>query len=142
MSDERRAPPEDEPSTNDSPKDVLLAVGPTVDGEGASVVRVREGRIETGELRAARDGQPVLGELVKLQRRQEHAALFDAEVLARGPLASAEAASTEPESSREPSSTPAPSSRKKGPALVNSEAFRDGWESIFGARRDPRSMPS
>jgi hypothetical protein len=98
-----------------APKPDVLWVGdPSDDGSAARVLRMRDDRIETGELRAAKDGQPVVGELVKLSRRTEHERLFDVEVLARGPA---------------PARADTAASR---PALVNSDAYRAGWESIFG----------
>ncbi len=131
------------PSTSDvGPRDVLLAVAPTTDGEGASVLRLREGRVETGELRAAREGQPILGELVTLKPRAEHASLYDVEVLASGPVAArarAERSATDEAPQRERS---APALPHNGPALVNSDAYRDGWDALFGASRRGKTLPS
>jgi hypothetical protein len=144
MSHDDGGPPSDDAADASVPRDVVLAIGPTADGEGASVVRLREGRVEAGEVRAAREGQPILGELVQLRAREEHAALFDVEVLARGPLASRPAPSPPPTiSASSTDETPSASSRlRKGPALVNSDAYRTGWDSIFGARRGSKPLPS
>ena len=107
---------------------MVLVAGPSEDGQGAKVLRVRDDRIETGELRGVRDGMPIVGELVKLTPRAEHARAFDVEVLARGHQPEAE-------------------SDRKGPAKGNSRTFRANWESIFGrgdsaGGRDPGSGPN
>jgi hypothetical protein len=145
MGDARRDGEASEPAPSieeSAPRDVLLAVAPTTDGEGASVLRLRDGRVETGELRAAREGQPILGELVTLKPRAEHASLYDVEVVASGPVAdraraAREATDDEPERAR-----PAPALPHKGPALVNSDAYREGWEALFGAPRRGKALPS
>lgn len=114
-----------DPGPASGPKDVLLVGNTTTESGGAPVVRLREGRVETGELREAKDGQPIVGELVKLSQRPEHDRLFDVEVLAKGALP----ASTENAPSR------------KGPAKVSTDAYRTGWDAIFGAPR-PESKPN
>lgn len=103
-----------ESGPSDTPRDVLLVGGPTSSGAGAEVLRFREGRVETGELHPIREGQPILGELVQLKTRPEHERIFEVEVLAEGPKAAA----------------PPP---RKGPAKVCSDAYRSGWDAIFGA---------
>ncbi len=103
------------------PSDVVF-VGPAKEAGAAPVLRFREGRVEAGELRAAQEGKPIVGELLRLQKRTEDERLFDVEVLAKGAMAEPPAA--------EPSSH-----GHKGPARVTTDAYRDGWESIFGARR-------
>ncbi|NUO49866.1 MAG: hypothetical protein HOV80_13510 [Polyangiaceae bacterium] len=99
------------------PKDVLFVGSPATEGGGAPVLRVREGRVETGELREAQEGKPIVGELVKLSKRPEHERLFNVEVLAKGP---------EPK--------PARALEHKGPARVATDKYRQGWDAIFGAR--------
>jgi hypothetical protein len=92
--------------------DVLL-VGPETDGGGHAVLRRRQQRIEIGELRAVPEGQPLGdGELVRLRPRDDHARLFDVEVLAdlREEVAAA----------------------RSGPARVATTAYRSGWERTFG----------
>jgi hypothetical protein len=95
------------------PRDVVFVRGPSDDGQGVNILRLRDDRVETGELRAAKDGQPIHGELVKLEQRPEHERLYDVEVLAEAPHA--------------PALGP-----RKGPAKVATEAYRDGWDQIFG----------
>lgn len=104
------AKPEAEPAP---PRDVVFVRGPSDDGQGVNILRLREDRVETGELRAAKEGQPIHGELVKLEQRPENERLYDVEVLAEAPKPPAMAA-------------------RKGPAKVVNEAYRDGWDQIFG----------
>jgi hypothetical protein len=90
----------------------VLIVGPETEGGGNAVLRRRDERVELGELRAIREGQPLgSGEMVRLKKRDEHPRLFDVEVLAD--LREAEA-------------------RGAGPPQVATEAYRTGWELIFG----------
>jgi len=95
------------------PNDVVLVYKRTDDGEGACVLRARQGRVETGELRALRHGVPITGaEVVRLQARAESPLLFDVEVQldARGGAA------------------------HSGPPRVTSRAYRENYDAIFGAR--------
>jgi hypothetical protein len=105
---------------------MLFVRGASEDGRGLSVVRVSDDRISAGELREARDGQPIMGELVALTQRSEHERLFDVSVLARGPGAPAR---------------DAPALPGKGPAKVASDAYREGWENVFGVR-DKSAKPN
>ena len=113
-----------------APRDIALLGGPTERGDGVTIVRLREGQVEVGELRAAEEGKPILGESVRLHRRAEHPRLVEVETLARGPLAPGARA------------TSGPTTTAKGPAKVATEAYRTGWESIFGAPRSGGSLPS
>jgi hypothetical protein len=96
----------------------VIVGGPSEDGQGVSILRVREDRVEAGELRAATEGKPIVGELVKLTPRAEHQRLFDVEVLARGPR---------------PKPTEARGRAHKGPPRVASGSYRSGWDRIFGS---------
>jgi hypothetical protein len=96
--------------------DVVLVGGPTEDGEGAKVLRLREERVETGEVRPLKDGQPLVGgEIVKLARRGK-SRLCDVEVLAKVGKA---------DEGAEHRTGP-------GPAQVATRAYRESWERIFG----------
>jgi hypothetical protein len=100
------------------------------EGPGAyRVLRRRDDRLELGEVRAPREGEAVSGELVRLKRRKEHALLFDVEVMA----------------SREelglPPAAPSRSARGEGPARVSSDAYRAGWDAVFG-RGHKKPLPN
>jgi hypothetical protein len=94
-------------------RDLVYVYGPAPSGEGMGVLRSRTGRIEMGELRELREGRPVQGEVVKLTKAKEHERLFDAETVYEPPT--------------DARSGP-------GPAQVATEAYRSGWDRIFGAR--------
>lgn len=108
------------PESGEAP-DVVLLHSPTDDGAGVRVLRAREGRLEAGEMRPAKAGQPLVsGELVALTPRCESPALFDVKVAYTAPKRDGAAAMPH-----------------KGPALVNSHDYRDRWETIFRASREP-----
>jgi|SRR5262252_9192178 len=116
-------------SESRSSQDVALLYAPTEDGAGARILRARNGAIETGEVRPAKEGQPFnTGELVRLKPRSGAPALCDVEVLYRAaPSAGATPSvqgSTEPESS---------AAGLSGPAQVATESYRDNWDRIFGS---------
>jgi hypothetical protein len=99
-------------------EDVVFVHGPADGGDGYRVIRKREDAIEVGEMRAVQEGRPLQGELVRLKPRAESERLFDVEVLvSRDELAQAGA--------------------RSGPAQVATDKYRDNWEAIFGARREP-----
>jgi hypothetical protein len=95
-------------------QDVALVYAPTEDRQGARILRARRGTLEAGEVRPAREGQPILGrEVVALKPRPGTPALCDVEV-----LQPAEAA---------PAGRP-------GPAQVATDEYRENWERIFAKR--------
>lgn len=105
-------------SEGDPPRkeDVVFVHGPAEGGDGYRVIRKRDDAIEIGEMRAAQEGRPLQGELVRLKPRSESERLFDVEVLvSREELAGA----------------------RSGPAQVATESYRANWEAIFGAPEEP-----
>jgi hypothetical protein len=105
MGDEKPEPPS---------KDVVFVHSPTPEGDGYRVLRAREERVEVGEIRPMKEGRPLSGELVKLKAREGEERMFDVEVLH----------DARPAESR--------SAGKPGPAQVATEAYRAGWDAIFG----------
>src|SRR5215475_4816274 len=104
---------DDEPTPRSD--DTLFVYGKGDDAY--SVLRKRGESVELGALREVEEGKPLHGELVKLSRRAEHPLLFDVNVLH--------------------DSTPAKLSDRSGPAQVATDAYREGWEIIFGQPTDP-----
>lgn len=115
---------ESERSSGDSAYDVVLVHSPTADGEGARVLRARPGRLEAGEVRPMREGQPITpgGDVVRLVRRPEAAPVYDVHVECQVPAGS-----------------PSPS-LKSGPAQVATHAYRESWERTFGPRAPDRTL--
>src|SRR5215471_5554684 len=108
-------------SESRSSQDVALLYAPTEDGTGARILRARNGAIETGEVRPAKEGQPFNnGELVRLRPRTGTPSLCDVEVLYRAAPVSGEMPSahggTESESA---------AAGLSGPAQVATESYRD-----------------
>jgi hypothetical protein len=104
--------------------DVALLYAPTDDGEGARILRARQGKLEAGEVRPVAEGKPLLGrEVVTLRARPGMPSVCDVEVLHPA--------------------DPAPEQSATGrPAVVASDQYRANWERIFGARRAPASAPN
>jgi hypothetical protein len=118
--------PPSRPSRNDAETDVAVLCHPTEDQSGVRILRARKGRLETGELRAVREGQPLMGgELVKLHPRTGRPWMCDVEVLHGGD-----------EAAREPADA-AERQAKGGPSTVATEAYRDNWERIFRSPDSP-----
>lgn len=97
--------------------DVVFVYGKDEASGDYGVIRKRDEHVELGRMRAAKDGEPIHGELVRLKARPEHGQLYDVDVLhdAR------------------------PAGSHPGPARVATAAYRDNWDRIFGAgagRRD------
>jgi hypothetical protein len=115
--------PTDGEARSKSP-DVVIVGGPSEGGQGVSILRVKDDHVQTGELRAVVEGKPIVGDLVKLSPRAEHARLFDVEVLASGPRPPP------------PAGGDARGLGHKGPPRVASTSYRSGWERIFGARAE------
>ena len=108
--------PDEAPPPNDF--DVVLLHSPTDDGNGMRVLRARPGQLEAGEVRPAREGQPINGaEMVTLEPREGTPQVCDVRVLHPKPK------------------TPAlPEGDRHGPAQVATPAYRAQWEHVFGKR--------
>ena len=107
-------------------RDVALLYAPTDDGKGARILRSRDGNLEAGEVRPAKDGQPLQGgELVRLEPRSDTPCICDVHVLHEG-------------------ARPAPptdsAAAPSGPAQVATDDYRLNWDRVFGpskrAKRD------
>jgi hypothetical protein len=99
----------------DKPKDLVLAVTTTEDGDGLKVLRRRRDTVEVGEMRRLEEGRPVHGEVVRLSPRPELPVLFDAETVMEAP------ATSKGES-------------RAGPAQVASDRYRKNWDAIWRRR--------
>jgi hypothetical protein len=108
------------PAPSGSPKegtDVVLIGPPTADGNGVHVLRAREERLETGELRNLEEGRPITGEVVTLAPRKDNPRVCDVK-----------------ESYLPPNAMMAPSPKTKGPAQVATKEYRENWEEVFSRR--------
>jgi hypothetical protein len=101
--------------------DVLFVHSPAPKGDGYRVVRLREDRVEMGQMSDVKEGEPLRGEVVKLKPRGESMRVFDVETLVPREEA------------------PPASPTHDGPAQVATEAYRDHWDGIFGAPSGPKA---
>jgi hypothetical protein len=90
--------------------DVVFLGPPTADGAGVHVIRARDERLETGELRNLEEGRPIMGEIVTLQPRKENPRICDVK------------------------DSYLPPQRMKGPAQVATKAYRENWDEVFARR--------
>jgi len=105
-------------------RDVALLYAPTDDGKGARILRARDGNIEAGEVRPAKEGQPLQGgELVKLEPRPDAPCVCDVQVLHEARRTDAPA----------PRAAAAASTGR--PAQVATEDYRVNWDRVFGSKR-------
>lgn len=108
-----------------APKDIAILAGPTEDGQGARLLRIREGgEVSTGEIRPLREGEPLnQSEVVRLHPLDADQRVCAVEVLHKGAERASERAS-EPQQAR---------SSSTGPARVSNAKYRENWSAIFGA---------
>jgi hypothetical protein len=98
------------------PKDIAILHGPTEDGEGARLLRLKGGEVWSGEIRPAREGQPVdQHELVRLRPLHPNLPVCEVEVLHAPKPSEARASS--------------------GPARVSNARYRENWSDVFGGGR-------
>jgi hypothetical protein len=103
-------------------QDVALVHRVAADGS-VHVIRRRGDTLEAGALRPVVEGAPVHGEVIALRPREHFPLLCDVDVLYTPPAA--------PRAS-EPA---APAGRRKGPAQVATDLYRDNWDSIWSAKK-------
>jgi len=111
------------PAASASPSDVALVHRVTPDGT-VHVIRRRGDQLEAGALQPLREGAPIQGEVLSLRPRENCPMLCDVDVLYTPP---AVAKPTAP-----PAAHPA---RRKGPAQVATDEYRDNWDSIWSGKK-------
>jgi hypothetical protein len=103
------------------PKDLAILGGPTEDGLGARIVRIRDGNLSAGEIRPVKEGEPVThNELVRLRPLDAEQRVCEVEVL-HAPQAS---------------NSDTPISRR---ARVSTASYRKNWSAIFEAKHKRRN---
>jgi hypothetical protein len=102
------------------PTDVAFIHGRTPDGEGLSLIRRREDRLEVGTARPLKDGVPLEGEVVTLKQRADAPLLYDVKV-----EYDARTQATQ-------------STGHKGPPKVASDEYRANWDRIW--KRDEAKL--
>lgn len=101
--------------------DVALVFGK--DEHGTHILRRRsEGApVEAGVLRPLQSGKPIDGEVISLAPRRDAPLLFDVK-------------------SELPSPYPEARPTSDGPAQVATDAYRKGWDAVWGRRRRDRDL--
>jgi hypothetical protein len=111
------------PAAAPSP-DVALVHRVTPDGT-VHVIRRRGDQLEAGALSPVREGQPIQGEVLSLRPRENCPLLCDVDVLYTPPTA--------PKPAAQPSARSV--QRRKGPAQVATDDYRDNWDSIWARKK-------
>jgi hypothetical protein len=101
--------------------DIALVVAKDADGVHILRRRSEEAPIEAGLLRPMREGKPISGEVVSLTQRQDLPMFYDVKSEFAGPAVSSGSDDRPP---------------GDGPAQVASDAYRKGWDAVWGRRRD------
>lgn len=100
------------------PRDLAILQGPTEDGQGARVLRLKDGAISAGEIRPAREGEPITDrELVRLKPLEQGGPVCEVEVL------------------HDPAQAGAQTKAGPGPAQVATDSYRKNWSTVFGGKR-------
>lgn len=110
------------PSAAASP-DVALVHRVAEDGT-VHVIRRRGDQLEAGALQPLREGAPIQGEVLSLRPRENCPVLCDVDVLYSPPAAAKSAAPPPPRAGR-----------RKGPAQVATDEYRDNWDSIWSRKK-------
>lgn len=123
-----------------APRDIAILHGPTEDGAGARLLRFRGDTVTAGEIRPAREGQPIgQGELVRLKPLHRELPVCEVEVL-HASTAPARDAESGAESGGETGAAPEveraaqPARQRAGPARVSNRRYRRNWNAVFGAK--------
>lgn len=108
--------------------DVALIHGVSPDG-AVQIIRRRGDRLEAGALTPLREGAPIQGEVVSLRPREDCPLLCDVDVHY------APAQQLSPSATTKPKPSARPSLRRKGPAQVATDSYRDNWDSIWNGKK-------
>lgn len=104
----------------------MLIHGISEDGKELAVLRARENRLEAGVVRQLKEGEALMGELVRLTPRPEQPLVCDVTVEFPSPAA-AQGAPGRAQKSAEP----ARQLSHGGPAQVATESYRTNWDAIW-----------
>lgn len=108
--------------------DVALVHRITPDG-AVHVIRKRGDQLEAGALQPLREGAPIQGEVVSLRPRENFPLLCDVDVLYQPP-----AVASKPQEKQAEKQKALPA-RRKGPAQVATDEYRDNWDSIWSSKK-------
>jgi hypothetical protein len=110
-----------------APKDIAILHGPTEDGQGARMLRFKEGEVFAGEVRPAREGQPVEHqELVRLRPLDARYPICEVETLYAPPAAPGRDSNNDSDTDARRDGS--------GPARVSNGRYRRNWTAVFGVQ--------
>jgi hypothetical protein len=121
--------------------DVVLIHGVDPRRKELHVLRRRRDGVEAGVVRDVEEGRPIQGDLVKLKPWRDFPLVCDVEtVLSTGETAAAPTTATGSEATASDAHAPAKAPARAphpGPARVATDAYRCGWDRVFGRRGPP-----
>jgi hypothetical protein len=130
-------------STPKSLKDFAIVSGPTEDGQGARVLRIREGTVSAGEIRPVKEGEPITNnEVVRLHPLDAERRVCEIEILHSPVLAQSAGTHADRDANPEGAATPAHGDGDDGDAAqkratssrharVSTPNYRKNWSAIF-----------
>ena len=113
-----KTPNDDSAPAESKATDTLLIHGVSDDGQALAVLRAREDRLEAGVVRPLKQGETVMGELVRLKPRPEFPLVCDVEVELPSPVQKRAASASDRLS-------------HGGPAQVATPRYRENWDAIW-----------
>jgi hypothetical protein len=117
--------------------DIAMVVARDADGVHILRRRSEESPLEAGLLRPMREGQPITGEVITLKQRADVPVFYDVKTEFGGPE---DPGAQQAEPQAPPMPVPGPGQGKLPgdgrPAQVSSDAYRKGWDAVWGRRRD------
>ena len=109
---------ETKPRARPPGKDIAIVGGPTDDGQGARVLRIRDGNLSAGEIRPVREGETIThSEVVRLRPLEGEPRVCEVEIL------------------HEPKHGKAEPPRR---ARVSTASYRKNWDAVFDAKKRRR----
>ena len=97
-------------------KDIAIVGGPTDDGQGARVLRIRDGSLSAGELRPLREGETIThSEVVRLRPLEGEPRVCEVEVL------------------HEPPQTKSSDTPRR--ARVSTASYHKNWDAVFDTKK-------
>jgi hypothetical protein len=110
-------------------RDIAIVSGPTEDGQGARVIRIREGEVSAGEIRPVKEGEVIThAEVVRLRPTEAHPQICEVEVL-HAPQAAGKAGA--------PTGDAGDAISRR--ARVSTPEYRKNWSAIFEPKRKRRT---
>jgi hypothetical protein len=125
-------------------KDIAILSGPTEDGQGARVLRIRQGTVSAGEIRPVKEGEPIThNEVVRLHPIDADQRVCEVEVLHDPalPPAGRDDKPETPEHDESSAQRDAKAATSPRRARVSTPTYRKNWSAIFEQKGKRGSKP-